>query len=44
MNTTESSKLSKFNTTFTSLAYANGPHGLDEIRKENISGSGNLKF
>lgn len=42
VNTTESGKLSKFNTTFTSLAYANGASGLEEIRKTNISEPGNF--
>ena len=45
--TTEESKLSVFNTTFTSLSYANGPGGLTEIRKTNISNKEtrkNLKY
>ncbi|RNA02319.1 alkaline tissue-nonspecific isozyme [Brachionus plicatilis] len=35
--TTESGKLSKFDTDFTSLAYTNGASGLDKIRTENIT-------
>ncbi|CAF1110649.1 unnamed protein product, partial [Brachionus calyciflorus] len=37
VNTTEKDKLSAYNTTFTALAYANGPSGLTEIRTYNIS-------
>lgn len=46
MNTTESGKLSKYNTTFTSLGYTNGASGIEEIRKTNISNdeTGIFKF